>query len=428
MKKLTDQELDAIFKAAEEGFHPPFDPAAWEDMAERLNQPKRTMWKRWVPLTLLGIAIFSFGVWVGTHVRNDAGVVMKESSAALQHPESDQTTTVEGKSKLQGSDLQTVEEKRLPDKNGVDEITGAKKILKAKMGTSDNREEMITKRDRVDRTNHQALTALEQNNGAATMTTDEPGPTSQQDISHKIPPGREIKTVLQQQSLTETSLDSVKNELKDQQVDSTLLAVRRESEEKEKQDLTPLRSLSIRALVSPDFSSIPNASASSIGTNYAVLAEYQFASRWSISTGAIWSDKKYASNHEVTYGNYTADRLEGSCNILDIPLNIYYRFPSHFKTSFYAGAGFSSYIMMHEAYTYTVSTGYGDRYYSTSVDGKNNEWFKVFNLSIGVEHRLSNRWSLQAEPFFKAPLGDIGEQGVRLSSAGIFFGLKYKIN
>ena len=65
---------------------------------------------------------------------------------------------------------------------------------------------------------------------------------------------------------------------------------------------------------------------------------------------------------------------------------------------------------------------------TTKVDGKNNEWFKVFNLSIGVEHRLSNRWSLQAEPFFKAPLGDIGEQGVRLSSAGIFFGLKYKIN
>ena len=173
MKKLTDQEVDAIFKAAEEGFHPPFDPAAWEDMAARLNQPKRAMWKRWVPLTLLGIAIFSSGVWVGTYVRNDAGVVMKESSAALQHPELDQTISVEGKSKLQASDLQTVEEKRLPEKNGMDKINGIKKILKAKKGTRENREEMIAKGDRVNRTNQQALTTLGQNNGLAAMTADD---------------------------------------------------------------------------------------------------------------------------------------------------------------------------------------------------------------------------------------------------------------
>ena len=39
MKKLTDQELDSVFKNAAEGYEPAFDQAAWETMKAKLDKP-----------------------------------------------------------------------------------------------------------------------------------------------------------------------------------------------------------------------------------------------------------------------------------------------------------------------------------------------------------------------------------------------------
>ncbi len=172
------------------------------------------------------------------------------------------------------------------------------------------------------------------------------------------------------------------------------------------------RSIFIRMLASPDLSSINYAAVNSVGSNYALLVDYQFNSRWSVSTGGIWSKKKYSSDNEITYGNYTADHLDGTCRILDIPINLSYRFRPHAKASFYASLGFSSYIMVSENYTYTVYTSYGDRVYTDAVDGKNNEWFKTLNLSLGIQYQLAPRLYLQAEPFLKAPLAGVGEGDV----------------
>ncbi len=84
--------------------------------------------------------------------------------------------------------------------------------------------------------------------------------------------------------------------------------------------------------------------------------------------------------------------------------------------------------MLSEDYTYTVYTNNGDRVYSKQVEKENNEWFKVLNLSVGVQHQLSSRLFLQAEPFLKAPLAGMGYGDVKLSSLGVFFGVEYKLN
>ena len=63
MKKLTDQELDSIFKHAAEGFEPSFDSAAWDAMNAKLDQPKPAMWNGWITFVLLGLVIFSSGVY-----------------------------------------------------------------------------------------------------------------------------------------------------------------------------------------------------------------------------------------------------------------------------------------------------------------------------------------------------------------------------
>lgn len=93
----------------------------------------------------------------------------------------------------------------------------------------------------------------------------------------------------------------------------------------------------------------------------------------------------------------------------------------------FSGIGLSSYIMLEEDYTYTFNYPSGSQSYSFNFEKRNNEWFKMLNVSIGAEYQLSKRIFLQAEPFLKAPLNGIGEWDVKLSSVGVFMGIKYKL-
>ncbi len=112
MKKLTDQELDSLFKAASEGYQPAFDAAEWESMANKLAQPKPSLLKKWMPYALVGLIIFSSGVWIGTTlnqdlVNNKEGGSMQEKALSLenqkeqpitdQQPKGDETRIGESK-------------------------------------------------------------------------------------------------------------------------------------------------------------------------------------------------------------------------------------------------------------------------------------------------------------------------------------------
>ncbi|CAN5334258.1 hypothetical protein BH09BAC4_BH09BAC4_45820 [soil metagenome] len=71
MPELTDDQLDGLFRKSAEEFDPPFDPAAWQDMATRLDTHDQTrpagapMWKsllRW-GLPALLLLVLTWGGW-----------------------------------------------------------------------------------------------------------------------------------------------------------------------------------------------------------------------------------------------------------------------------------------------------------------------------------------------------------------------------
>jgi Outer membrane protein beta-barrel domain len=390
MKKLTDQELDSVFKNAVEGYEPAFDAAAWDTMNAKLDQPRPTLWKRWMSYTLVGLIIFSTGVWVGTYLnKSSSGAQIQSGDKALSQEERttidkdhDQTRFTD---QLEGKDENNVK---------VEKDADRKKLLWT-----------VTEDNGIENTNWIGVTDNSSTMDEATF------------ILNGVNSSLESGTIV-----TSNTADSVLQEVKE----DTIQTVTEDS----KKDKQPINShpVFLRILASPDFSSINYSSATSTGSNYALLVEYQLSNRWSISTGGIWSMKKYATDEEFTYGKYTADQMTGECRILDIPLNIYYRFRPEAKFSFSAGVGFSSYIMQEEEYTYTFDFPSGSRVFSDYIEGENSEWFKVLNLSLGMQYQIAPRIHLQAEPFLKAPLSGVGEWDVLLSSMGIFLGLKYKIN
>jgi hypothetical protein len=188
----------------------------------------------------------------------------------------------------------------------------------------------------------------------------------------------------------------------------------------------------IKLPVSPDFSTIGYKRPGKSGINLGLLVEFMPTKRIGITTGAIWSRKIYTSkNPEKTYGSgqymVKADWLDGECRVLDLPLNVTYYIRPEARTSFSITTGISSYIMLNEDYTYGVKGPTKDYLYNETFTCKNNNWASMLNLSIGIQHRLSRRFQVQAEPFLKAPLSGVGEGKVDLVSSGVFISLKYQL-
>jgi hypothetical protein len=55
----------------------------------------------------------------------------------------------------------------------------------------------------------------------------------------------------------------------------------------------------------------------------------------------------------------------------------------------------------------------------------NKNLFAVFNLSAGIEKKISSSFSVLAEPSVGIPLGGVGEGSVKLYSTALQLGLKY---
>lgn len=69
MHAMSDNELDNLFKEAAEGFTPPPDPSAWQQMASLLDkQPVKPNgfwnWKTFSALTVAGLVAVT-AVWYG---------------------------------------------------------------------------------------------------------------------------------------------------------------------------------------------------------------------------------------------------------------------------------------------------------------------------------------------------------------------------
>ena len=161
-----------------------------------------------------------------------------------------------------------------------------------------------------------------------------------------------------------------------------------------------------------------------MGFNYGLIAEYFLNKNFSIAAGALWS-RKYYSAVDVEYNGYHADRAYGDCRMWDIPVNVNYYFTPSKQYSFFASAGFSSYLMNEENYDYEVDTKYGTKTYVTQVIKENNEWFKILNVSVGLQKQINSRFAIQVEPFVKVPLAGVGEGNISLASFGSFFSIRY---
>ncbi|MGV3704115.1 MAG: hypothetical protein ACO1NU_01950 [Arcticibacter sp.] len=123
--------------------------------------------------------------------------------------------------------------------------------------------------------------------------------------------------------------------------------------------------------------------------------------------------------------NYSINGYDASLLGLDVPVNLKYTFFEK-KNELYLVAGLSSNFFFDETYTYDY--GYNSIHDSsvesfpdekTTTNTSSFDFARMLNLSVGYGYPIGKQSKLSLEPFLKYPLGGLGSQDIRFSSAGL---------
>ncbi|MEO7767007.1 MAG: hypothetical protein ABIS01_06255 [Ferruginibacter sp.] len=154
---------------------------------------------------------------------------------------------------------------------------------------------------------------------------------------------------------------------------------------------------------------------------------YKISNRITVSSGFYISKKIYSaqpSDYHPPKGYWTnyADlqRVDADCNVYEIPLAASYHFKQSKKHNWFAGIGFSSFIMKRETYNYFYKDQWGrPTYKKWTIQNQNKHYLSVLTISGGYQYRVNRNFSILAAPYLKLPLSGIGFGKIKLNSSGI---------
>lgn len=442
----NDNELDRLSREAADQFDAELPASGWDALERRLDEelPQERRKRRlllwwWLPgLLLLGGALWGVMTWnqpskmeqenipVITETNKRNSLVKNNSSTESTKQEA---ATIETR-------VQSAPESHTSNNTPVD--NGQIKINSDISVVASAKRKPFSQRSKTTQTPVlQAAQGLQQTNNLAdspTKTAVDPYMTSTQDrqlpgtVTRDSPeqkssiidsPAILVNRSTPKASITDPSAATV--------LDSTRITAN-------KKPLTPSsrrNTFYATVLAGADFSNVKFSSAGRTGFNAGIQVGYYLTDRLSINSGIVYNAKNYKARGKdftpkgaMVY--YDIDRIEGGCNMLDIPLNIRYDLGIKTRSRFFVSAGVSSYLMNKEDYEYYYyyNGNPGSRNWSTNENS--NYLFSILNFSGGMEQQLGSRLHFMAEPYLKIPVKGVGTGNIQLNSFGINLGLKYQ--
>lgn len=164
-----------------------------------------------------------------------------------------------------------------------------------------------------------------------------------------------------------------------------------------------------------------------------ILADLIFSPSLALETGAKYSARYYAMHDEQTlttaplpgvdthFGDL--QRAEIDYRMIEIPLNLKFRYPLSLSNHWLAGIGYSSIIYLNEDLEYTYrfdnQTTNPTSIISTATVKKTSLYPGTINLSLGFSHALKDRRAIEASLFYNHGLGTQGVEGTRARFFGV---------
>jgi hypothetical protein len=164
-----------------------------------------------------------------------------------------------------------------------------------------------------------------------------------------------------------------------------------------------------------------------------ILADLIFSPSLALETGAKYSTRSYAIHDEQTLATaplpgvdtHLGDlqRAEIDYRMLEIPLNLKFRYPLSLANHWLAGIGYSSTIYLNEDLEYTYrfdnQTANPTSIVSTATAKKTTIYPGTINLSLGFSHALKDRRAIEASLFYNYGLGTQGVEETRARFFGV---------
>lgn len=183
-----------------------------------------------------------------------------------------------------------------------------------------------------------------------------------------------------------------------------------------------------------DFSTVGLGNFTSPGTRWKVMAEVGITPRLLLHTGITKVHNKYTAYGEDYHAPYrywkngiVADEAYGTCDMIDVPLNLRYTFMIKNKHQLFISGGASTYFLTKEAYQFDYTQDDPDLPSEWSTDEMSIYPFGIINFSMGYQYNIGRKGAFQIEPFIKIPTSGIGWGEVDLHTMGVYFMYKYRL-
>lgn len=171
-----------------------------------------------------------------------------------------------------------------------------------------------------------------------------------------------------------------------------------------------------------------------VGSNYGLLLSFGATKKLTITSGVVYSSKPYSTsfaNYRTAYvfKNEPTD-VTADCKMLDIPVNIAYQVYGNFRNKLSVGTGLSSYLMLHEKYTYNYADGANTAAWPQTYTVPNSKGYllSIININATYEHKINSKVGVSIQPYMKVPISGVGYSDIKLQSTGVAVGVTYNLN
>lgn len=201
-----------------------------------------------------------------------------------------------------------------------------------------------------------------------------------------------------------------------------------------KDQQTSKRKFYYSLVIGPDVSTVKFYRQSKVGYSLGLMLGYNINRKIAIEAGALWDRKNYYTNGDYLDtsklwlpANSVVSKVDGYCNMIEIPVNIKYNIVTKRNHTWFVSAGLSSYLMKNEAYNITYK-----RYsqsYTKDYGYKNSsrDWFSIMNISAGYQTMVRKNTHLSIAPYIKLPLRGVGIGKLPITSTGIYVSLSRSV-
>lgn len=183
---------------------------------------------------------------------------------------------------------------------------------------------------------------------------------------------------------------------------------------------------SFTILAALDLTEVQGAGRQKVSEHIGVLYTHPLTKRLSMSSGVLYSRKKYESPYsfyrpEKPYvGSHPPTTVSAVCDVVSLPILVNYKIFHAKSYSITASSGLSSYFMTKEDYNFNYDgEGYEPYISNYTIKGKNQHYFGVADISVSFDRKINNKWSLGIRPFVQLPLTGIGYGRTNLQSKGV---------